>query len=241
MTTLQFREDAYMRECPAVVTGVSERGIELDATVFYPTGGGQPGDAGVLQSAAGDIAILNTQKGDVPDTIFHVPAPGARIPAVGEKVTAVLDWPRRFRFMRYHTALHLLCAIVPGGVTGGSIGEDKARLDFDVATDSLDKEAIGTRLAALVAGAHPVIPRWITDAELAARPELVRTMSVKPPAGHGRVRLLDIEGVDLQPCGGTHVRNTAEIGNVVITKIENKGRQNRRIIIGLDPAQLSRD
>jgi misacylated tRNA(Ala) deacylase len=162
-----------------------------------------------------------------------VPGAGARTPAVGEAVEAVIDWDRRHRLMRFHTALHLLCSIVPGAVTGGSIGEDKARLDFDVATDSLDKEGIATRLNALVAGAHPVTPRWITDDELAARPELVRTMSVKPPSGHGSVRLLDIEGVDLQPCGGTHVRNTAEIGAVVVTKIENKGRQNRRIIIGL--------
>ncbi|MEO8134715.1 MAG: alanyl-tRNA editing protein [Betaproteobacteria bacterium] len=233
MSILKFREDAYLRECPAVVTAVGERGIELDCTVFYPTGGGQPGDSGVLRTAAGDVAIAGTLKGDEPETVIHVPASGARVPEVGEAVTAVLDWPRRFCFMRYHTAMHLLCSIVPGAVTGGSIGEDKARLDFDVATDSLDKAEIEARLNALVAGAHPVVPRWITDAELAARPELVRTMSVKPPAGHGHVRLLDIEGVDLQPCGGTHVRNTAEVGPVVITKIENKGRQNRRIILGL--------
>jgi misacylated tRNA(Ala) deacylase len=233
MSTLRFREDAYARQCSAVITHVDERGIQLDATVFYPTGGGQPGDVGVLRAAAGDIAIANTIKGDAPDAVIHVPAAGARTPAVGEAVEAVIDWDRRHRLMRFHTALHLLCSIVPGAVTGGSIGEDKARLDFDVATDSLDKEGIATRLNALVAGAHPVTPRWITDDELAARPELVRTMSVKPPSGHGSVRLLDIEGVDLQPCGGTHVRNTAEIGAVVVTKIENKGRQNRRIIIGL--------
>ena len=233
MSTLRFREDAYARQCAAVVTHVDERGIQLDATVFYPTGGGQPGDAGTLRAALGDIPIANTIKGDGPDQVIHVPAPGARTPAVGESVEAAIDWDRRHRLMRYHTALHLLCSIVPGAVTGGSIGEDKARLDFDVATDSLDKEAIETKLNALVAAAHPVTPRWITDDELAARPELVRTMSVKPPSGHGNVRLLNIEGVDLQPCGGTHVGNTAEIGRVVVTKIENKGRQNRRIIIGL--------
>jgi misacylated tRNA(Ala) deacylase len=233
MSTLRFREDAYARQCRAVVTRADERGIELDSTVFYPTGGGQPGDAGVLRSAAGDIRIANTIKGDGPDAVIHVPEPGSRVPAVGEAVEAAIDWDRRHRFMRFHTALHLLCSIVPGAVTGGSIGEDKARLDFDVATESLDKDAIQQRLSTLVNGAHPVTPRWITDAELAARPELVRTMSVKPPSGHGNVRLLDIEGVDLQPCGGTHVQNTAEIGNVVVTKIENKGRQNRRIIIGL--------
>ena len=233
MSTLQFREDAYARECDATVTHIDARGIQLDRTVFYPTGGGQPGDAGVLRSAAGDIAIANTIKGDGLESVIHVPAAGSRMPAAGERVTATIDWDRRHRLMRFHTALHLLCSIVPGAVTGGSIGEDKARLDFDVATDSLDKESIQSRLNALVAAGHSVTPRWITDAELAARPELVRTMSVKPPTGHGSVRLLDIEGVDLQPCGGTHVRNTAEIGLVVVAKIENKGRQNRRIIINL--------
>jgi misacylated tRNA(Ala) deacylase len=233
MSTLRFREDAYTRQCAATVTHVDERGIQLDATVFYPTGGGQPGDTGVLRSPDGDIGIVNTIKGDAPDAVIHVPAPGARTPVVGETVEAAIDWDRRHRLMRFHTALHLLCSIVPGAVTGGSIGEDKARLDFDVATDSLDKESIAARLNALVAGAHAVTPRWITDEELGRRPELVRTMSVKPPSGHGSVRLLDIAGVDLQPCGGTHVRNTAEIGAVVVTKIENKGRQNRRIIIGL--------
>ena len=234
MSTLLFRENAYARDCPAVVTGIDERGIQLDQTVFYPAGGGQPGDSGLLRSMSGDVAIANTVKGDAPDTVIHVPASGARTPALGETVTAAIDWERRFRFMRFHTALHLLCSIVPGGVTGGSISEDKARLDFDVATSSLDKEAIQSRLNALIAAAHPVVPRWIADEELAARPELVRTMSVKPPGGQGRVRLLDIEGVDLQPCGGTHVKNTAEIGLVAVTKIENKGKQNRRIIIGLN-------
>ena len=233
MSTLLFREDAYARDCAATVTAVDERGIQLDRTVFYPTGGGQPGDTGVLRSAQGDIPIAGTIKGDGPDAVIHVPAAGARSPVAGEAVTAAIDWDRRHRLMRFHTALHLLCSIVPGGVTGGSIGEDKARLDFDVATDSLDKAAIQARLDALVAAGNPVHSRWIDDEELARRPELVRTMSVKPPSGHGRLRLLDIAGVDLQPCGGTHVGNTAEIGQVVVTKIENKGRQNRRIIIGL--------
>jgi misacylated tRNA(Ala) deacylase len=233
MTVLRFRDDPYAARCAATITHVDERGIRLDATVFYPTGGGQPGDTGVLASPLGDIRIVNTIKGDTADDVVHVPAADARTPVAGESVEAAIDWERRHRLMRYHTALHLLCSIVPGAVTGGSIGEDKARLDFDVAADSLDKEAIVARLNALVAEGHAVTPRWITDEELAQRPELVRTMSVKPPTGHGRVRLLDIEGVDLQPCGGTHVRNTAEIGAVAVTKIENKGRQNRRIIIGL--------
>lgn len=232
MTELLFREDAYAADCTAVVNVVDERGIQLDRTVFYPTGGGQPGDSGVLQGAAGDIAIMNTIKGERPDTVIHVPAAGQRTPAPGDAVSAAIAWGRRYRFMRFHTALHLLCAIVPGGVTGGSIGEDKARLDFDVAADSLDKEAIQARLNTLIAKGYPVVAGWIADHELSARPELVRTMSVKPPSGHGLVRLLQIEGIDLQPCGGTHVRNTAEIGAIVVTKIENKGRQNRRIIIG---------
>ena len=236
MTELVFRNDAYAKSCDAIVTHVDERGIQLDRTVFYPTGGGQPGDIGMLRSSAGDIAIAGTIKGgadEAPDTVIHVPVANGRMPAVGETVVAEIDWARRHRLMRFHTSMHLLCSIVPGAVTGGSIGEDKARLDFDVATDSLDREAIESRLSALVAGAHPVTSRWIADDEMAARPELVRTMSVKPPTGQGRVRLLDIEGVDLQPCGGTHVQNTSEIGRVVITKIENKGKQNRRIIIGL--------
>lgn len=233
MSALLFRDDAYAENCAAVVTVVDERGIQLDRTVFYPASGGQPGDVGVLRSESGDIPIANTVKGDAPEIVIHVPAPGSRTVVAGESVIAAIDWTRRYRFMRFHTALHLLCSIVPGGVTGGSIGEDKARLDFDVATDSLDKEVIETRLNALIAAGHPVLPRWIADEELAARPELVRTMSVKPPSGLGRVRLLDIEGVDLQPCGGTHVKNTAEIGRIVVAKIENKGKQNRRIIIGL--------
>lgn len=233
MSTLLFRENAYATDCAAVVTVVDERGIQLDRTVFYPASGGQPGDSGVLRSELGDIPITSTSKGDGPETVIHVPLPGMRTPVPGEAVTAAIDWSRRYRFMRFHTALHLLCSIVPGGVTGGSIGEDKARLDFDVATESLDKAAIQTRLNALIAAAHPVTTRWIADAELAAQPELVRTMSVKPPSGQGRVRLLDIESVDLQPCGGTHVQNTAEIGRITVTKIENKGKQNRRIIIGL--------
>ena len=177
MTELVFRDDAYARECQARVTHVDERGIRLDRTVFYPTGGGQPGDSGILRSASGDIAIFNTIKGDAPDMVIHVPVAGARVPAVGEDVAAAIDWARRHRLMRFHTSLHLLCSIVPGAVTGGSIGEDKARLDFDVATDSLDKQAIEAELNAIVISARSVTPRWITDDDLASRPELVRTMS----------------------------------------------------------------
>jgi misacylated tRNA(Ala) deacylase len=230
MTELLFRDDGYLRSCTARIVGVDERGIRLDRTVFYPTGGGQPGDQGVLKLADGTtIAIADTVKGDGPDEVIHVSAPGLALPKINAEVTAEIDWERRHRLMRMHTCLHLLCATVPGAVTGGSVGYGRGRLDFDVPGASLDKDAITAGLNRLIAEGHAVAPRWIDDAELEAQPELVRTMSVKPPTGQGKVRLLEIEGVDLQPCGGTHVKNTAEIGPVEITKIENKGRQNRRI------------
>jgi len=240
MTELLFRDDAYARSCAARVIAADERGIRLDRTVFYPTGGGQPGDQGVLRLASGEaIAIIDTVKGEAPDEVIHVPAPGAASPAPGSEVTAELDWERRHRLMRMHSCLHLLCAVVPGAVTGGQVSDGRGRLDFDVPGASLDKEDIAARLNALIAEGHGVEPRWITDEELAARPELVRTMSVKPPSGAGRVRLLEIAGpqglIDLQPCGGTHIRNTAEIGPVTLGKIENKGRQNRRINIAFAP------
>ena len=232
MTEPLFREDGYLRSCAARVSEADERGIRLDRTVFYPVGGGQPGDTGMLRLAAGQsIAIVDTLKGALPDEVIHVPAPGSELPEPGTEVVAEIDWERRHRLMRMHTCLHLLCSIVPGAVTGGQVSDGRGRLDFDVPGSSLDKEAIASRLNALIVEGHPVGPRWITDAELAAQAELVRTMSVKPPSGTGRVRLMEISGVDLQPCGGTHVRNTAEIGPVAVTKIENKGRQNRRVIL----------
>ncbi len=233
MTELLFRDDGYLRSCTAKVVGVDERGIRLDRTVFYPSGGGQPGDTGVLRLASGDaVAIVDAIKGDGPDEVIHVLAPGsAASVAPGAEVTAELDWERRHRLMRMHTCLHLLCAVVPGAVTGGQVSDGRGRLDFDVPGSALDKDAIEAGINKLIAEAHQAEPRWITDDELAAHPELVRTMSVKPPTGAGRVRLMEIAGVDLQPCGGTHVKNTAEIGPVTITKIENKGRQNRRVNI----------
>ena len=195
-------------------------------------GGGQPGDTGVLRLASDQsIAIVDTIKGASPDEVIHIPAPGSALPEPGSELVAEIDWDRRYRLMRMHTCLHLLCSIVPGAVTGGQVSDGRGRLDFDIPGSSLDKEAITTRLNALIAEAHPVGPRWITDEELEAKPELVRTMSVKPPRGTGRVRLMEIAGVDLQPCGGTHLRNTAEIGLVAVTKIESKGRQNRRVIL----------
>ncbi len=236
MTELVFRDDAYARSCAARVTGADARGIRLDRTVFYPAGGGQPGDTGTLRLASGaTIAIVDTCKGEAPDEVIHVAAPGSALPEPGSELVAELDWQRRHRLMRMHTCLHLLCAVVPGAVTGGQVSDGRGRLDFDVPGSSLDREAIAARLNGLIAAGHAVAPRWISDEELEARPELVRTMSVKPPVGAGRVRLMEIAGpsgyIDLQPCGGTHIRNTAEIGPVTIAKIENKGRQNRRIVI----------
>ena len=234
MAQLIFRDDAYQRSCEATVTAVDSRGIRLDRTVFYATGGGQPGDSGVLRRADGStIAIADAVKGEAPDEVVHVPAPGAALPEPGEKVTAEIDWERRHRLMRMHTCLHLLCSVVTGDVTGGQVGDGKGRLDFNVPGEALDKDAITAKLNQLIAEGHAVTPCWISDEDLANRPELVRTMSVKPPSGMGRARLLEIDGVDLQPCGGTHVRNTAEIGRVEITKIENKGKQNRRVNIAL--------
>jgi misacylated tRNA(Ala) deacylase len=232
MTELLFRDDGYLRSCTARVIAADEHDIRLDRTVFYPTGGGQPGDTGVLRLTTGQsITIADTVKGGCPDEVIHIPAPGSALPDPGTELIAEVDWERRYRLMRMHTCLHLLCSIVPGAVTGGQVSDGRGRLDFDVPGSSLDKEMLSGRLNALIAAAHPVGPRWITDAELAAQPELVRTMSVKPPSGIGQVRLIEISGIDLQPCGGTHIRSTAEIGPVGVTKIENKGKQNRRVIL----------
>ena len=232
MTELLFREDGYLRSCNARVTQGDERGIGLDRTVFYPMGGGQPGDTGVLHLPSGQsVVIVDTIKGAAAEEAIHVVKPGSTRPEPGSELIAEIDWDRRHRLMRMHTCMHLLCSIVPGAVTGGQVSDGRGRLDFDVPGSSLDKEAITSRLNALIGERHPVGPRWITDEELAAQPELVRTMSVKPPSGAGRVRLMEVAGVDLQPCGGTHVRNTREIGPVVVTKIESKGKQNRRVIL----------
>jgi misacylated tRNA(Ala) deacylase len=229
---LVFRDDPYARSCEATVTAVDERGIELDRTVFYPTGGGQAGDSGVLKLADGrGIEIVNTIKGDGPDDVVHVPAEGVDPPAPGAEITAEIDWQRRHRLMRMHTCLHLLCSVIPGGVTGGSVSDGKGRLDFDLPDTTLDKVEITESLNKLIVADHSVRPRWITDDELESQPDLVRTMSVQPPRGQGRVRVLEIEGVDLQPCGGTHVTHTAEIGRVEVRKIEKKGRHNRRVNI----------
>jgi misacylated tRNA(Ala) deacylase len=231
---LIFRDDFYARSCTATVTAADGSGIRLDRTVFYAEGGGQPGDIGVLVPDGGTpIVIIDTKKGQSHEDVVHVPAEGTTLPAPGTKVTAEIDWGRRHRLMRMHTCLHLLCAVVTGDVTGGQVSDGKGRLDFNLPNTQLDKEHIAAELNRLINEDHPVRPRWITDEELGAKPELVRTMSVKPPMGQGRVRLLEIDGVDLQPCGGTHVARTGEIGRVEVTKIENKGRQNRRINLAL--------
>ena len=237
VTEALFREDAYLKECDATVLGVNERGgIILDRTVFYPTGGGQPGDSGHLECEDGSrIQIATTVKGDSLEEIVHVPADGESAPAAGTKVRARIDWDRRYLHMRMHSAMHLMCAVVPCGVTGGQVGAEKSRLDFDIGEHVLDKEEITQAINELVEADHPVAAQWIDDAELDANPDLVRTMSVQPPRGSGRIRLVKVgTKTDLQPCGGTHVRNTAEIGRIRVSKIENKGKRNRRVNIVFD-------
>ena len=235
MTEELFRADSYVRTCEAAVTAVDDAGVRLDCTVFYVTGGGQPGDRGVLRSADGrEVAITDTVKDHDSGDIVHVPADGSDALAPGDTVTAEIDWTRRHRLMRMHTCMHLLSSLIPEGVTGGSVGPDKSRVDFNLPDQSLDKGHLTAELNRLIEEDHPVGFRWITDEELAAQADLVRTMSVKPPTGAGRVRLVDIPGVDLQPCGGTHVASTAEIGRVRVAKIENKGRHNRRVNLVFD-------
>jgi misacylated tRNA(Ala) deacylase len=230
-----FRDDAYASTCSAIVTAVDDEGIRLDRTVFYPTGGGQPGDRGYLELASGErILIVDTRKGQMPGEIVHVPDAPVTHAVVGQPLSACIDWQRRHRMMRMHTLLHLLGAVVSAGVTGGAIRDDgTGRLDFDLPDPTLDKDAITLDLNRLVAGNHRVAPRWVGEDELDANPDLVRTMSVAPPRGQGRVRLLEIDGVDLQACGGTHVACTGEIGPVEVRKIEKKGRQNRRVNVRL--------
>lgn len=246
MTDDLFRADAYLRACDARILRLDEAGIVLDRTVFYPLGGGQAGDSGVLVLADGrEIAIADTRKGKDAEgrptsEIVHLPAPGQEALlaelAAGDAVTARLDWARRHRLMRFHTASHLLCHLVPVPVNGCSITPDYARIDFHM-TEPLDKEALSAGLARLVAAAHPLTIGAITDEELDANPALVKSMSVQPPRGTGTVRTIRIGGegeaqIDFQPCGGTHVANTAEIGAVMVTKIEKKSAMSRRVVLG---------
>jgi misacylated tRNA(Ala) deacylase len=232
MTEFLFRDDSYLAATPATVVEVTEDGgIVLDRTVFYAASGGQPGDIGTIVLADGSVLTIATAihpDGDK-TRIVHVPAEGQGSVAVGEQVTAAIDWARRYRLMRMHTALHLLSVVFPFPVTGGSVGDDKGRLDFDMPDVPENLAALEQQLNHMVSGNHVVTQEWITDAEMAANPDLIKTMNVKPPMGQGRVRLIRIGDVDLQPCGGTHVRNTSEIGKLALGKIEKKGKQNRRV------------
>ena len=233
-TELLFRDDAYLRTAAARVLEVHERGIELDRTIFYPLGGGQPGDSGVLVRENGErITIADTRKGEAAGSVVHIPAAGVSPPEPGERLTLELDWARRYSLMRLHTALHLLSCVVVAPVSGGNIAPDKARLDFDIDMSLLDAERITRETNALIASGVATETVWITDEELEAQPDLVKTMSVQPPRGVGRVRLLKIPGIDLQPCGGTHVRNIAEIGGIRVTRIRNEGKRNKRVEIVL--------
>jgi misacylated tRNA(Ala) deacylase len=234
MTQLLFREDAYLKTATAQVVSVSERGIELDRTVFYPLGGGQAGDSGALIRANGErVQIADTRKGDGTDRVLHIPAAASVTPAPGETVTLQIDWERRYRLMRLHTALHLMSCVIVAPVTGGNIVPDKARLDFDIDLSQLNAEHIERQTNALIASGVETQTVWITDAELDAQTDLVKTMSVQPPRGAGRVRLLKIPGIDLQPCGGTHVANIGEIGGIKVLKIRSEGKHNKRVEIAL--------
>ena len=239
-TDCLFRDNSYLKSCEARVVAITEQGgIVLDRTVFYATSGGQPGDTGTITTAAGvTVPIATAVYTDAAKSeIAHVPAPDCELGApalkVGDAVTAAVDWDKRYARMRMHTALHLLSAALPYAVTGGSVGESESRLDFDIPEAGLDKDAITAKVNEMIGGNAAVSSRWISDAELEANPGLVKTMSVKPPMGTGRVRLIEIAGLDLQPCGGTHVRNVSEIGAVLVTQIEKKGKLNRRVRIAL--------
>jgi len=226
LAELVFRSDPYLAVCEARVLAVHAEAVELDRTIFYPMGGGQPGDTGSI----GGFRVVDTRKGEAPDSILHIMEPGFRL-RLDEAVAIELDWERRHRHMRLHTALHLLGAVVKAPVTGGRIAADKAHLDFDIEMERLVKEEIEARVNELVKQGMETRARWITDQELDARPELVKTMSVAPPRGEGRVRLLEIPGVDLQACGGTHVRNTAEIGALQVARIRSEGKRNKRVTL----------
>jgi misacylated tRNA(Ala) deacylase len=235
-TACLFRDDSYLKQCEACVVAITEQsGIVLDRTVFYANSGGQPGDTGTLITADGTrIPIATAVYTDAAKSeIAHVPAAGSSALKVGDTVTAAIDWDKRYARMRMHTALHLLSAVLPYAVTGGSVGESESRLDFDIPESSLDKDAITARVNEMIASDAAVRSRWISDDELAANPGLVKTMSVQPPMGTGRVRLIEIANLDLQPCGGTHVCSVKEIGAVRVTQIEKKGKQNRRVRLAL--------
>ncbi len=234
MTERLFMDDATLETCDAIVVSAGTDGIVLDRTVFYARSGGQAGDVGAIVWEGGTAAIADTLKGEG-DTILHIPAAGAALPPPGATVTARIDSARRQALMRMHTSLHLLCAVLPGiAVTGGAVNPDRSRLDFDLPNPPT-REEVEARLNELIAADHPVTTEWVDESVLDTNPGLVRTLSVQPPRGTGRLRLVRIGAgdapVDLQPCGGTHVARTGLIGRMAILKIENKGKQNRRIIV----------
>lgn len=238
-----FRDNAYLKSAEARVVAVEPRGIVLDRTVFYATSGGQPGDTGALVRADGSrIAIAGTVTGETKDEILHQPAEGAAAPQVGETVTVEIDWGRRLKLMRMHAACHLLTVVCPYPITGASVGEEESRVDFDIPDAGVTREGVSAELMELVRADHPIFTRWITDEELAANPGLVKSKNVRPPAGSGRIRLVCIGedgAVDTQPCGGTHVASTADVGEIHIGKIEKKGRENRRFRIRFGPLPQS--
>ena len=234
MTTKIFREDPYLKTCDATVIFVNNEGVVLDRTVFYPTGGGQPGDTGVLQKKTGtELAVIDTRNLQDDGRPFHFIRDFDLSLNIGDSVIATIDWERRYSLMRMHSALHLLCAVVDGGVTGGQIGKSKSRLDFDLVSTDIDRDIIEDSINNLVQGNYPLHAKWISDRALEKNQSLIRTMSVRPPVGLGEIRLIEITGVDLQPCGGTHVSRTGEIGKLIVGKIENKGKHNRRIYLHL--------
>jgi misacylated tRNA(Ala) deacylase len=234
MTDLLFRDDAYLKTATAEVVACNEKGVELNRTIFYPLGGGQPGDIGALIRSNGDrIPIADTRKGGSADSVLHILSQGTVAPDTGETVILEIDWDRRYALMRLHTALHVMSCVVIAPVTGGNIAPDKAHLDFDIDMSLLDAEKIERETNAIIAREIETETIWITDEELDARADLVKTMSVQPPRGAGRVRLLSIPGVDLQPCGGTHVRNIGEIGAIRVLKIRSEGKRNKRVEIAL--------
>jgi len=235
-----FREDAYLRETDAVVTAVTDDGgILLDRTVFYATSGGQPGDTGTLEREDGErLAIVETVCGASKDEIIHRLTEGAQLPEVGETVRLTIDWDRRYRLMRMHTACHLLSVVCPQPITGASVSEQDSRIDFDMPDGAPGKDEVTAKLMALVEADHPVYTRWISQDDLTANPGLVKSKNVRPPESAGQIRLVCIgeeDSIDSQPCGGTHVARTGEVGEIHIGKIEKKGRENRRFRIRFGP------
>ncbi len=233
-TKLLFHEDPYCKACDAHVLSSDDEGIELNQTIFYYTSGGQPGDFGTLTTENGaTLDVIGTIKSKLSGRLIHIPTLGSKLPKPGEKIFAQIDWRRRYQLMKMHSCLHLLSAVIKAPVTGGQVGEEESRLDFDLMEANLDKSNISNSLNTLIKENHPISSKWISDKELESDPSLVKTMSVAPPKGAGIVRLIDIKGTDIQACGGTHVQRTGEIGQAKVTKIKNKGRHNRRISITL--------